>query len=203
MTTITIETEGQAPIVIALGGAPSLDQGHFGNKDHPNAYPGEPYSPPAPVLAERSPPEGRPGWRKRLRDAAPGVALGLVAALVIVGSRPAAIPGAVGQDAISDGSIPQQPLLPPLPGGPIGAASPSGWNGSGAVDRPRSVNQTIQDSQRLMTTGNSPYAAGGARAAAPRENSGGAPTADVAPTISGAPTVGAAGKPGGAFGLEP
>ncbi|MBO1360155.1 hypothetical protein J2D73_10130 [Acetobacter sacchari] len=208
MTTITIETEGQAPIVIAIGATQAV---HIGQPEAA-ALPTDWYpSPDAPIVEASTRPQS--GWKKRVRDYAPGLAMGVLAALVIVGSRSAPVPAAISQDGgIQDGTVPQQPLLPPLPGGPIGSATSPDWSGQGGLGRPRSVNQAIQDTQRSLSSSGAPYPMNGAGSSASRsdQNQGGAPTAGVAPTIQGAPTVGApeqpksgAGNAAAPFGLEP
>ncbi|MGV4878451.1 hypothetical protein [Acetobacter indonesiensis] len=208
MTTITIETEGQTPIVITVGNASSttaVRQPHLGDQQILSI------SPPAPLPEKPSKVAGAPsGWKNRVRTYVPGVALGVLAAIVIMNSRAPQISTPMMQDPAS--TMPQQPLLPPLSGGPIGIASPSGGYGPDGSERPRSVNETVRDTQRAISSdrmGMPPQEAGGQGGA---QNQGGAPTAGVAPAIKGAPVVGmpqAAGSErsgkGNAspFGLEP
>lgn len=203
MTTITIETEGQTPIVITVGNASSTTAERQPHLTHHQPLS---ISPPAPV-SQTTP---KVTWKNRLRSSVPGVALGVLAAIVIMNSRAPQIPTPMMQD--SGSTMPQQPLLPPLSGGPIGMASPSGGYGSGGSERPRSVNETVRDTQRAISSdrmGMPPQEAGGQGGA---QNQGGAPTAGVAPAIKGAPVVGmpqAAGSESrgkgdaSPFGLEP
>lgn len=203
MTTITIETEGQTPIVITVGNASSTTAERQPHLTHHQPLS---ISPPAPV-SQTTP---KVTWKNRLRSSVPGVALGVLAAIVIMNSRAPQIPAPMMPD--SGSTMPQQPLLPPLSGGPIGIASPSGGYGSGGSERPRSVNETVRDTQRAISSdrmGMPPQEAGGQGGA---QNQGGAPTAGVAPAIKGAPVVGmpqAAGSESrgkgdaSPFGLEP
>lgn len=203
MTTITIETEGQTPIVITVGNASSTTAERQPHLTHHQPLS---ISPPAPV-SQTTP---KVTWKNRLRSSVPGVALGVLAAIVIMNSRAPQIPAPMMPD--SGSTMPQQPLLPPLSGGPIGMASPSGGYGSGGSERPRSVNETVRDTQRAISSdrmGMPPQEAGGQGGA---QNQGGAPTAGVAPAIKGAPVVGmpqAAGSESrgkgdaSPFGLEP
>lgn len=203
MTTITIETEGQTPIVITVGNASSTTAERQPHLTHQQPLS---ISPPAPV-SQTTP---KVTWKNRLRSSVPGVALGVLAAIVIMNSRAPQIPAPMMPD--SGSTMPQQPLLPPLSGGPIGIASPSGGYGSGGSERPRSVNETVRDTQRAISSdrmGMPPQEAGGQGGA---QNQGGAPTAGVAPAIKGAPVVGmpqAAGSESrgkgdaSPFGLEP
>ncbi|MCG4255161.1 hypothetical protein K6W37_14860 [Acetobacter senegalensis] len=203
MTTITIETEGQTPIVITVGNASSTTAERQPHLTHHQPLS---ISPPAPV-SQTTP---KVTWKNRLRSSVPGVALGVLAAIVIMNSRAPQIPTPMMPD--SGSTMPQQPLLPPLSGGPIGIASPSGGYGSGGSERPRSVNETVRDTQRAISSdrmGMPPQEAGGQGGA---QNQGGAPTAGVAPAIKGAPVVGmpqAAGSESrgkgdaSPFGLEP
>ena len=210
MTTITIETEGQPPIVITVGHSNTMTVSKKDYLTHPQPHP---LSPPAHALPSTSPTAASPsGWKNYLRNYAPGVALGVIAAIVIIGSRPAQIPTPMMQDP--GNTIPQQPMLPPLSGGPIGASSPSGGYGPDGQEGPRSVNETVRDTQRAIASdriglpqqrpdGTGPTGAG--------LNQGGAPTAGVAPTIKGAPVVGlpqpgssdTSSKSNSPFGLEP
>lgn len=203
MTTITIETEGQTPIVITVGNASSTTAERQPHLTHHQPLS---ISPPAPV-SQTTP---KVTWKNRLRSSVPGVALGVLAAIVIMNSRAPQIPTPMMPD--SGSTMPQQPLLPPLSGGPIGIASPSGGYGSGGSERPRSVNETVRDTQRAISSdrmGMPPQEAGGQGGA---QNQGGAPTAGVAPAIKDAPVVGmpqAAGSESrgkgdaSPFGLEP
>ncbi|MGV4857794.1 hypothetical protein [Acetobacter senegalensis] len=203
MTTITIETEGQTPIVITVGNASSTTAERQPHLTHHQPLS---ISPPAPV-SQTTP---KVTWKNRLRSSVPGVALGVLAAIVIMNSRAPQIPAPMMPD--SGSTMPQQPLLPPLSGGPIGIASPSGGYGSDGSERPRSVNETVRDTQRAIASdrmGMPPQEAGGQGGA---QNQGGAPTAGVAPAIKGAPVVGmpqAAGSESrgkgdaSPFGLEP
>ncbi|AOW50643.1 hypothetical protein A4R89_14195 (plasmid) [Acetobacter ascendens] len=203
MTTITIETEDQTPIVITVGNASSTTAERQPHLTHHQPLS---ISPPAPV-SQTTP---KVTWKNRLRSSVPGVALGVLAAIVIMNSRAPQIPAPMMPD--SGSTMPQQPLLPPLSGGPIGIASPSGGYGSGGSERPRSVNETVRDTQRAISSdrmGMPPQEAGGQGGA---QNQGGAPTAGVAPAIKGAPVVGmpqAAGSESrgkgdaSPFGLEP
>lgn len=203
MTTITIETEGQTPIVITVGNASSTTAERQPHLTHHQPLS---ISPPAPV-SQTTP---KVTWKNRLRSSVPGVALGVLAAIVIMNSRAPQIPAPMMPD--SGSTMPQQPLLPPLSGGPIGIASPSGGYGSDGSERPRSVNETVRDTQRAISSdrmGMPPQEAGGQGGA---QNQGGAPTAGVAPAIKGAPVVGmpqAAGSESrgkgdaSPFGLEP
>lgn len=203
MTTITIETEGQTPIVITVGNASSTTAERQPHLTHHQPLS---ISPPAPV-SQTTP---KVTWKNRLRSSVPGVALGVLAAIVFMNSRAPQVPTPMMPD--SGSTMPQQPLLPPLSGGPIGIASPSGGYGPDGSERPRSVNETIRDTQRAISSdrmGMPPQEAGGQGGA---QNQGGAPTAGVAPAIKGAPVVGmpqAAGSErsgkGNAspFGLEP
>ena len=203
MTTITIETEGQTPIVITVGNASSTTAERQPHLPHHQPLS---ISPPAPV-SQTTP---KVTWKNRLRSSVPGVALGVLAAIVIMNSRAPQIPTPMMQDPGS--TMPQQPLLPPLSGGPIGIASPSGGYGPDGSERPRSVNETVRDTQRAIASdrmGMPPQEAGGQGGA---QNQGGAPTAGVAPAIKGAPVVGmpqAAGSESrgkgdaSPFGLEP
>ena len=203
MTTITIETEGQTPIVITVGNASSTTAERQPHLTHHQPLS---ISPPAPV-SQTTP---KVTWKNRLRSSVPGVALGVLAAIVIMNSRAPQIPAPMMPD--SGSTMPQQPLLPPLSGGPIGIASPSGGYGPDGSERPRSVNETVRDTQRAISSdrmGMPPQEAGGQGGA---QNQGGAPTAGVAPAIKGAPVVGmpqAAGSERGGkgnaspFGLEP
>lgn len=203
MTTITIETEGQTPIVITVGNACSTTAERQPHLTHHQPLS---ISPPAPV-SQTTP---KVTWKNRLRSSVPGVALGVLAAIVIMNSRAPQIPAPMMPD--SGSTMPQQPLLPPLSGGPIGIASPSGGYGSDGSERPRSVNETVRDTQRAISSdrmGMPPQEAGGQGGA---QNQGGAPTAGVAPAIKGAPVVGmpqAAGSESrgkgdaSPFGLEP
>ncbi|MEW9299322.1 hypothetical protein AB2M16_13290 [Acetobacter oryzifermentans] len=203
MTTITIETEGQTPIVITVGNASSTTAERQPHLTHHQPLS---ISPPAPV-SQTTP---KVTWKNRLRSSVPGVALGVLAAIVIINSRAPQIPAPMMPD--SGSTMPQQPLLPPLSGGPIGMASPSGGYGPDGSERPRSVNETVRDTQRAIASdrmGLPPQEAVGQGGA---QNQGGAPTAGVAPAIKGAPVVGmpqAAGSesPGkgdaSPFGLEP
>lgn len=203
MTTITIETEGQTPIVITVGNASSTTAERQPHLTHHQPLS---ISPPAPV-SQTTP---KVTWKNRLRSSVPGVALGVLAAIVIINSRAPQIPAPMMPD--SGSTMPQQPLLPPLSGGPIGIASPSGGYGSGGSERPRSVNETVRDTQRAISSdrmGMPPHEAGGQGGA---QNQGGAPTAGVAPAIKGAPVVGMPQTAGSEsrgkgdaspFGLEP
>lgn len=208
MTTITIETEGQTPIVITVGNASSTTAERQPHLTHQQPLS---ISPPAPLPETPSKASAAPsGWKNRMRTYVPGVALGVLAAIVIMNSRAPQIPTPMMQD--SGSTMPQQPLLPPLSGGPIGIASPSGGYGPDGSERPRSVNETVRDTQRAIASdrmGMPPQEAGGQGGS---QNQGGAPTAGVAPAIKGAPVVGmpqtAGSKSRGKgdaspFGLEP
>lgn len=208
MTTITIETEGQTPIVITVGNAGSTTaerQPHLRDQQLLSI------SPPAPLPEIPSKVAGAPlGWKNRVRTYVPGVAIGVLAAIIIMNSRAPQIPTPMMQD--SGSTMPQQPLLPPLSGGPIGIASPSGGYGPDGSERPRSVNETVRDTQRAIASdrmGVPPQEAVGQGGA---QNQGGAPTAGVAPAIKGAPVVGMPQTAGSEsrgkgdaspFGLEP
>lgn len=203
MTTITIETEGQTPIVITVGNASSTTAERQPHLTHHQPLS---ISPPAPV-SQTTP---KVTWKNRLRSSVPGVALGVLAAIVIINSRAPQIPAPMMPD--SGSTMPQQPLLPPLSGGPIGMASPSGGYGPDGSERPRSVNETVRDTQRAIASdrmGLPPQEAVGQGGA---QNQGGAPTAGVAPAIKGAPVVGMPQTAGSEsrgkgdaspFGLEP
>ncbi|KXV69288.1 hypothetical protein AD951_07175 [Acetobacter malorum] len=203
MTTITIETEGQTPIVITVGNASSTTAERQPHLTHHQPLS---ISPPAPV-SQTTP---KVTWKNRLRSSVPGVALGVLAAIVIINSRAPQIPAPMMPD--SGSTMPQQPLLPPLSGGPIGMASPSGGYGPDGSERPRSVNETVRDTQRAIASdrmGVPPQEAVGQGGA---QNQGGAPTAGVAPAIKGAPVVGMPQTAGSEsrgkgdaspFGLEP
>ena len=208
MTTITIETEGQTPIVITVGNASSTTAERQPHLTHHQPLS---ISPPAPLPETPSKASAAPsGWKNRMRTYVPGVALGVLAAIVIMNSRAPQIPTPMMQD--SGSTMPQQPLLPPLSGGPIGIASPSGGYGPDGSERPRSVNETVRDTQRAIASdrmGLPPQEAVGQGGA---QNQGGAPTAGVAPAIKGAPVVGMPQTAGSEsrgkgdaspFGLEP
>ena len=82
MTTITIETEGQTPIVITVGNASSttaVRQPNLGDQQIISS------SPPAPFLEKRSKVSGAPsGWKSSLTTYVPGVAFGVSASHVIM-----------------------------------------------------------------------------------------------------------------------
>ncbi|AOX18407.1 hypothetical protein [Kozakia baliensis] len=202
MTTITIQRPGLASITITVGDAVndlSLDARHE-MATASNVAP--------PFLATPNAPREalKPSWKRHINHYVPGLAVGILGGLLIVGTRGPSLPDASAQQVPTYGYGASS--LPPLSGGPVRSV------GMASGMPPHSAGQEIE--QYPMLQPDSAGAPGGYGSIAqssttppPRGNQGGAPTESGAP-VDGLPPVDGAPQPrkGTAlnkppFGLEP
>lgn len=200
MTRITLHADGRAPVTIELDGTSTQPlhlhlSSEFGQAETNNTMPA--------LVAPASAP--RRAWKKAL----PALVAGGLAAIVIIGSRPAVVPGLNAPDAETE-AAPQQPaLLPPLPGSAMtgaslpgvsstyipGARLPGSGNAAGGITG-HTPGEQIEAARRAMTRQPVvayPQSPGGAQTA---------PTAAVAPVAPAAPVAPTIGTEKSPFGLE-
>jgi len=203
MTTITIQHPGATPITISLGD--DLRDISTGTVSPSVAH----HRVDAALVTAPDAPRAtiRPGWKRHIRHYAPGLAVGVIAGLLIVSTRGPSVPDANAQQLPAYGY--GTTTLPPLSGGPVRSV------GTGTGMPSQSAGQAMAQGQMLQPYGTSTSGGYGSIAQSsttqpPQGNQGGAPTESGAPVdgttpVDGAPTPSkkapAANKP--PFGLEP
>lgn len=200
MTRIIVHADGQAPVTIELDGCntqplhlhlgPVVGHAEAGKTESVLA---------APVAVPRR------AWKKTL----PALAAGGLAAIVIIGTRPALLAGPDNTDTATQDVPPQTTLLPPLPGVALSGGGTRGMSttyipgmpisgGGNAFDRlaGHTPGEQIEAARRAMTQRPVvayPQPSGAAQTA---------PTAAVAPVAPAAPVTSTIDAEKSPFGLE-